>query len=130
MEFSIKFGAKDTEVCHMLNNYWGAVSDVFNEAWLLSPKESRLTHGVGVVSCGYLMDAVAFNLSDRWKIPPRESFVKEIESHFKDLPWTSGIWKFSKDSVVPWNGLQNTSKHIDLLANYLIRTYKLSAANV
>ena len=125
-----KFGAKDTEVCHMLNNYWGAVSDVFNEAWLLSPKESRLTHGVGVVSCGYLMDAVAFNLSDRWKIPPRESFVKEIESHFKDLPWTSGIWKFSKDSVVPWNGLQNTSKHIDLLANYLIRTYKLSAANV
>ena len=71
-----KFGAKDTEACQMLNNYWGAVSDVFNEAWLLSPKESRLTHGVGVVSCGYLMDAVAFNLSDRWKIPPRKEFRK------------------------------------------------------
>ena len=125
-----KFGNRGSEACQMLNNYWGAVSDVFKEAWLLSPKESRLTHGVGVVSCGYLMDAMAFHLSDRWSIPPRKSFAKELESYFKDLPWTSGVWKFSQDSVVPWNGLQNTSKHIDLLANHLIRAYKLSSANV
>ena len=38
--------------------YWGAVRDVFGDAWGKPPKKSRLMHGVGILSLGYVMDAI------------------------------------------------------------------------
>lgn len=124
-----KFDARETEACQLLNNFWEAISDVFANAWGLPPKDSRLTHGVGVVSCGFLMDAMAFKFSDRWKVPPKRVFAKELRVRFKNLPWTEGVWRFGAEVILPWNGLQNTPKHIDLLANHLIRRFKVSGVN-
>src|SRR5262249_29204532 len=36
--------------------FWGAVRDVFPEAWGKKPTQSRLMHGVGIRSMGRLMD--------------------------------------------------------------------------
>ena len=42
----------------LLMNFWSAVKDVFPEAWDKPPRRSRLMHGVGIVSLGFLMDAI------------------------------------------------------------------------
>lgn len=51
----------------------------YSEAWELPPKMSRLTHGVGIVSMGYIMDTVSYRLagSDH-SIPKTEQFAHEI----------------------------------------------------
>lgn len=89
----------------------------------LPPRKSRLTHGVGIVSMGYLMDTISYKLSDRWEVPPAAVFLKELRILGVDLPWTRGSWRFGKEIVMPWDAIQNTTKHIDLVANFLIRLY-------
>jgi len=41
------------------------------------------------------------------------------------IPWTNGTWQFSRDMIIPWDEIQNTSRHSELVTNYLIRRYKL-----
>jgi DGQHR domain-containing protein len=114
----------DVKPAKMLTNFWGAVRSYYDEAWDLSPRKSRLTHGVGIISMGFIMDAMAHRLSETWKIPPKDAFEKELDALGKDLCWTEGVWRFSKQMMMPWNELQNTHRHIDLVANYLIRKYR------
>src|SRR5436309_10383952 len=40
----------------VVKRFWEATATVFREAWHLPPKRSRLTHGAGVVSMGFVMD--------------------------------------------------------------------------
>src|SRR5262249_15164040 len=47
------------EMVEVLCAFWGAVSKVFKDAWGVSPRRSRLMHGAGVVSLGFVMDAIA-----------------------------------------------------------------------
>ena len=42
----------------MLKAFWAATANVFADAWGLSPRRSRLMHGAGIVSMGFLMDAI------------------------------------------------------------------------
>jgi len=116
-------GAETKAAVKWLLNYWNAVREVFPEAWGLSPRKSRLTHGAGIVSMGYLMDAIGYSLADAYRIPPKEAIRSELERVGTSLAWTSGNWRFGKDFVLPWNEIQNTSRHIDMLANFLIRRY-------
>jgi len=52
-------GEMDTErILELLFNFWNAVRRVFTDAWNKPPKRSRLTHGVGIVSMGHVMDAL------------------------------------------------------------------------
>ena len=108
----------------LLKNYWTAVARVFPNAWELAPRKSRLTHGAGIVSMGYIMDAIAFSLSEEWESVPPHAFEKEIRLFAEELPWTKGVWKLSPDIQMPWNEIQNTSRHIDLLTNHLVRLYR------
>ena len=43
----------------ILKDFWTAVSQVFADAWDKPPRQSRLTHGLGILSLGFLMDAIA-----------------------------------------------------------------------
>lgn len=38
--------------------------------------------------------------------------------------WTAGYWNFGPAAQVRWNALQNTSKQIQTLTNFLIMNYK------
>jgi DGQHR domain-containing protein len=107
----------------LLKNYWTAVSKIYPDAWGLPPKKSRLTHGVGIVSMGYLMDAIGYRILQGDVIPPKEAFQDELEL-LGTIPWTEGVWHFGKDTILPWNGIQNTGQHIDMVTNYLIRVYR------
>ncbi|GAA4243143.1 hypothetical protein [Dactylosporangium darangshiense] len=43
----------------LLYNLWSAVEPTFPQAWNKPPRKSRLMHGAGIISMGYLMDAIS-----------------------------------------------------------------------
>ena len=110
----------------ILHNFWSAVQEYYELAWRLPPKKSRLTHGVGIISMGYIMDAIAFKFNQDWDVVPRKVFFDELNFIGKDIPWTNSNWKFGTDMIFPWNEIQNNHKHINLVTNFLIRRYKLA----
>src|SRR5205823_4071358 len=103
-----KTGEGDEEqMLSVLKNFWTAVSRVFPDAWAQPPRRSRLMHGVGIVSLGFMMDAIA----DRYRkglVPPNKYFERELRRISETCRWTSGYWEFARDDVRKWNALQNT----------------------
>jgi DGQHR domain-containing protein len=107
----------------MLFRYWSAVVEVFEHAWKKHPSKSRLTHGIGIVSLGHLMDAIV----DRYRLtgfPTREQFVSDLKPLAPYCSWTDGYWNFSSVNQRRWNEVQNTSKDIQMVSNYLLVQYK------
>jgi hypothetical protein len=109
------------QMIQMLTDFWRAVPRVFPEAWGLPARRSRLMHGVGVASMGFLMDAIAeTRLPERF--PSTDEYVHELESLADVCRWTSGTWNFP--SPRKWNELQNTPHDIQLVADYLLARYE------
>jgi len=107
----------------LLYDFWSAVQDTFPEAWGEPPRRSRLMHGVGIISMGFVMDAIA----DRYwriRVPTREDFEADLAEIADLCRWTGGAWEFSQDNQRKWNDLQNTPKDIQLLTNFLLFEYK------
>jgi hypothetical protein len=117
-------GEMDVErILQLLFNFWSAVTKVFKEAWEKPPRRSRLTHGVGIVSMGHLMDAI----SDRYRndgIPTTEQFAKDLAILAPFCRWTDGHWDFGPTEKRKWDEIQNTGKDIQLVANYLLVQYR------
>ena len=109
----------------VLKNFWSAVAALFDKAWGLPPRRSRLTHGAGVVSLGFLMDAIA----DRYRneivgTPSEEQFSLDLEPLGPICRWTDGYWEFGPGAQRKWNEIQNTNRDIQVLANYLLVQYQ------
>jgi DGQHR domain-containing protein len=105
---------------HLLKDYWTAVSQVFREAWELPPRQSRLTHGLGIVSLGFLMDAIA----DQYPVQPDVvDFVEHLELIAPACAWTGGYWQFGPYKR-KWNDLQNTPRDVQVVADHLLTTYR------
>lgn len=105
----------------ILNKYWGAVADTFPTAWKLPPAKSRLTHGAGMVSMGFLMDAITERADDHADLS-KAAFRDELERISDMCKWTEGAWGFS-DGPRAWNDIQNLPKDIEALANHLLKAY-------
>src|SRR4051812_31972679 len=59
-------GEGDVEaMLRLVKDYWCAVRDTFPDAWGLPTRRSRLMHGVGIVSLGFVMDAIADECSPK-----------------------------------------------------------------
>jgi hypothetical protein len=86
-------------------------------------------HGAGVVSLGFVMDAIA----DRHKKVERltvKQFREDIEPLKEICRWTEGYWDFGPDTQLKWNEIQNTPRHVQMLANYLlVQQYKARVWN-
>ncbi len=116
-------GGNSQAMLALLHSFWRAVSSVFREAWGLPPQKSRLMHGAGIVSLGFLMDAIA----DRYRmagVPSTEQFGADLGPLRDVCRWTDGYWDFGPGQQRKWNEIQNTSKDIQLLSNYLLVQYK------
>ncbi|GAB3446546.1 hypothetical protein GCM10027517_28940 [Phycicoccus ginsengisoli] len=102
-----------------LKFFWSAVKAVFPDAWGLPPRRSRLSHGVGIQSLGYVMD----HLTDGVPAPelPALDLAKKLARLRDVCAWTDGIWDFGSGEQRRWNGLQNTPSDIRLLTNHLLR---------
>ena len=107
----------------ILMDFWSAVRHVFADAWDKPPRQSRLMHGVGIVSLGFLMDAVSDRYS-RSRVPSEADFRNDLTELSEICHWTSGSWDFGPQVQRRWNELQNTSRDIQLLTNYLLSEYR------
>jgi DGQHR domain-containing protein len=110
----------------LLKHYWQAVSQVFPSAWGLPPKRSRLMHGAGIVTLGFLMDAIA-DQHRRTAVPGVRQFVAGLSLVADDCRWTDGFWDFGVGRHVKWCDLQNTASHIQLLTDFLLASYRRKA---
>jgi DGQHR domain-containing protein len=113
------------EMLLVLKPFWNAVRKVFDEAWGQPPRRSRLMHGVGIASVGYLMDAITDRYIVDGTMPDESDYAAELEILRDVCSWTSGYWRFGRDSLRRWNELQNTPKDINLLANHLLNQYRI-----
>jgi DGQHR domain-containing protein len=107
----------------VVKRFWSAVSEVFRPAWGLPPRKSRLTHGAGVISLGFVMDAIG----DRFRgtqLPMEKDFARNLEPLAGACRWTEGYWDFGVGVTRKWNEVQNTPKDIQVLANYLLVQYR------
>lgn len=107
----------------LLKDFWVAVRNTFPSAWGQPPRRSRLMHGVGIISMGFLMDAI----SDRYahlRTPAIEDYEYDLAEIADLCYWTEGTWRFDPDHHRKWNDLQNTPRDIQLLTNYLLREYR------
>jgi hypothetical protein len=117
---NIATGTTDTEgIRRALLAYWGAVHDVFEEAWAKPATDSRLMHGVGIRAMGRLMDRVMTHIRDD-DPRARQKAADEVALIAEHCAWTTGSWE---TLGLAWNDLQNTPRHISALSNFLVRTY-------
>ena len=107
----------------VLKQFWLAVKKVFPQAWGELPRKSRLMHGAGIVSMGFLMDTISHRHRGKRELTARV-FQKDIEPLRDVCRWTEGHWEFGEDNRLKWNELQNVPRHIQLLSNYLLIQYR------
>ena len=107
----------------LLKAFWSAVAMVFKDAWGLPPNRSRLIHGAGIISMGFVMDAVSDRLHEK-ETPTVDDFATDLKELAKFCRWTHGYWDFGGNVTRKWNELQNTTKDIRLLANHLLLQYR------
>jgi DGQHR domain-containing protein len=103
--------------------FWQCVVRAFPEAWNLPPRKSRLSHGVGITSLGYIMDA-AYDRHRRNGRPLSEVFEECVDTVRPHCAWTSGFWEFGGGVSRKWNEVQNTPKDCQLVANHLLLTLR------
>jgi DGQHR domain-containing protein len=113
----------DEQMMSLLVSFWSAVSEVFYYAWDLPPRRSRLMHGVGIASLGFLMDAI-YDRYARIRVPVKDDFADDLRGIADSCRWTNGFWDFGPNQMRKWNELQNTTRDIQLLTNYLLLEYK------
>jgi len=114
----------DTEgMLRLLKAFWTATAAVFENAWGLPPRRSRLMHGAGIIGMGLLMDAIAEDRQEKGK-PTSEMFYKELEFLRDKCHWVEGSWTFTGERHRKWNEVQNTPKDIQMLAMHLLTLYQ------
>lgn len=102
--------------------YWAAVRETFPDAWGKPPEKSRLMHGAGIRAMGRLMDRILGTV-DPMRSDAPETVRKHLELLAPHCRWTSGVWE---EIGHRWNEIENVSKHVHELSNYLIRVYQIA----
>jgi len=117
-------GGGDIELMlSVVKPFWTAVELVFPKAWGLPPRKSRLMHGAGMTSLGFLMDAIADRYLDK-RLPQVEDYIRHLKLIAPLCHWTEGTWTFGPELERKWNDLQNTPRDTQLLTSYLLFEYR------
>lgn len=118
-------GEGDTDrMIQVLWNFWTAVANTWPEAWVLPPRKSRLTHGVGIVALGFVMDEITECCSMGSQVPAGETYEEHLQPLVEICAWTRGQWAFGLREHRPWNELQVTPKDVLKLTELLLQTYR------
>lgn len=104
----------------LVSEFFHAVQHVFKDDWEgKTSKTSRLVHGAGIISLGYVMET----LNVMTGAEDREAFARGL-MHLKGrTAWTSGEWVFG-DERRRWNGIQVIPADIRQLSLYLVGQVK------
>ena len=115
--------ARNESMLRLLFNFWQAVAESFPSAWAKPPTKSRLTHGVGILSMGHVMDAICDRYRDKG-IPTSDEFKNDLAPLVSHCSWTHGYWNLGTNNQKKWNELQNISKDIQMVSNHILIKYK------
>ncbi|MBF9235126.1 DGQHR domain-containing protein DpdB [Microvirga alba] len=102
----------------IISEFYEAVKATFPEDWWdHTPRTSRLVHGAGIGSLGYVMEVLAaLDGARTWR-----QFAKGMECLQGRTAWTRGHWDFGGGDVRHWKAIQNVSRDVTTLAQYLLR---------
>lgn len=110
----------------LLSNFFQAVQNVFASEWKgHTPKTSRLVHGAGIVSMGYVMETLHAMLGG----DQVGTFQTGLQGLKGKTAWTEGVWYFRQDDQRKWNSIQNVPRDIRQLAQYLVSSLKCQRLN-
>jgi len=102
----------------LLSEFFYAVQETFPEAWEgHKPRTSRLVHGAGLVSMGYVMEHLYFTETAR----NRTDFVSGLSCLKGNTAWTEGAWEYGADNVRPWNSIQFVPRDYMDLSQHLLK---------
>ncbi len=108
-------GGKD-RCFRLISEFYHAVATVFKDAWEgHTPKTSRLVHGAGIVALGEVMETLALLEGARTS----NEFAKGMGCLDGRTAWTSGEWHFAKGDRRHWKAIQNVTRDIETLRDYL-----------
>jgi DGQHR domain-containing protein len=100
----------------LLSEFYQAVQYVFSEAWVgHTPRTSRLVHGAGIVSLGYVMEELHRRGADNC-----DDFRRGLSCLVGRTAWTEGEWDFGEGDRRHWKAIQNTGRDINTLAQHLV----------
>lgn len=99
--------------------FWGAVKEVFPEAWGRDVRSSRLMHSAGILAMGVLMDRIMPKVQNTRDV--RSEVIRELQIIAPYCSWTSGNWG-SPDGRA-WNSFQNTSRDVREFRELLMQIY-------
>jgi hypothetical protein len=85
-------------------------------------------HGAGIISMGFLMDAIADTHGDGDDVPDTAEFEVGLKAIKDYCHWTEGSWDFGDDVVRRWNHVQNTPREIQRVTDFLLGHYRASLA--
>jgi len=112
------------DMCAVLMDFWGAVREVWADIWDLKPRQSRLLHGAGIVSLGYLMEDMHKRYSGEG-MARKDWFAEQLRLIAGGCHWTDGWWEFRDGTKRRWDEVQNINKDVMMLANHLTRLYRV-----
>nr|WP_295587795.1 DGQHR domain-containing protein DpdB [uncultured Lamprocystis sp.] len=105
----------------LISEFFRAVQLAFNEAWRShTPRTSRLVHGVGIISMGYVMEY----LHGAYGISKAIDFVDALSPLRDETAWTTGVWSFGEGNCRPWNSLQFVPRDYMELSHFLLGILK------
>lgn len=105
-----------TDGFEIVSEFFWAVQQIFASDWKgHTAKTSRLLHGAGLTSLGYVMD----ELYARTKASNRKTFSRGLQPLVGHTHWTKGIWSFGTERR-SWNAIQNTKADYRLLSHHLV----------
>jgi len=117
----IQYENREDHAYQLVSEFFAAVEDVFGPEWVgMTPRQSRLVHGAGLVAMGFVMDHLYYAEG----ATHRSQFKPGLEALKPFTAWTSGQWQLTESDVRPWNGIQNTPSDIDALTRYLVAAVK------
>lgn len=101
----------------LISDFYQAIQYVFQDDWKNhTPKTSRLVHGAGIMSLGYVMEILVLLDGAR----TFDDFAKGLACLVDNTAWTSGEWHFAEYDKRHWKSVQNVNRDITTLAHYLV----------
>lgn len=107
----------------ILYAYWGAVAYIFKQDWNLPPTKTRLTHGAGIISLSHVMEEL-IHIIGKKDIYLSQDFMPYLEKLSEKCNWSRGQWDFGNGIVRDALDIQNITKDISHLKDYLLNQFK------
>jgi hypothetical protein len=111
----------------LVSHFFGAVQQAFSSDWVgHTPRTSRLVHGAGIISMGFVMDELVATT----ELISQDAFRERLEILRPICAWSAGNWNFGPGDLRKWNDLQVLPKDYLQLTDFFIRELRSTRCSV